>query len=65
MGFPEDSSKPEIPNFDLPLITIDEDVVTLEVPVDHRGVTAMEIYQPFQNLPAPTLHRPDVDSPVF
>lgn len=65
MRFTEDSSEAKITNLDFTLVPIDENIVTLEISVDHRGVMAMEIEKPFQNLPTPVLHCSDVNSLVF
>ena len=43
MRFPEDCSKAKVANLDLPLVPVDEDVVALEVSVNHRRIMAMEI----------------------
>jgi hypothetical protein len=46
------------------LVPIDKNVVTLEVSVDNRGVKAVEIEKPSQNLSTPMLHGSNVYSPV-
>jgi hypothetical protein len=43
------------------LVPIDENVVTLEISMNHRGVMAVKIIKPFQNLPTPMLHCSDVN----
>jgi len=63
--FTENFSKAEITNFDLSLVTIDENVITLEISMDHRRVMAVEIDKTFQNLPAPMLNSSDVNSFMF
>lgn len=65
MRFTEDCCKAKITNLDFPLVPIDKDVVALEVPVDNRGVAAVKIKKPFQNLSAPMLHGFYVHSPVL
>lgn len=65
MGFPKDSSKAQITNLDLPLIPIHKDVVTLEIPVDHRWIMAMKVKESSQYLPTPMLHCPYINPPVL
>jgi len=43
MRFTQDCSKAKITNLDFPLVPIDKNVVTLEVPMDNRRVMAVEI----------------------
>jgi len=63
--FAENCSKAEITNFDFSLVTIDENIITLEISMDHRRVMAVEIDKTFQNLPAPILNCSDVNSFMF
>ena len=65
MRFTKDCSEAKITNLDFPLVSINKNVVTLEVPVDNRGVMAMEIKKAFQNLSTPMFHSSNVDSPVL
>ena len=65
MRFPKNRSEAKIANFDFPLVTIDKDIVTLEISVDDWRVMTMEIEKPSQDLPAPMLHCPNVHSLVL
>jgi hypothetical protein len=47
------------------LVTINKNVVTLEIPVDYRGVMAVKIEKPLQYLPTPMLDCSNIYSPVF
>jgi hypothetical protein len=65
VGFLKDCSKAKITNFDFSLVTINKNVVTLEIPVDYRGVMAVKIEKPLQYLPTPMLDCSNIYSPVF
>jgi hypothetical protein len=65
VGLAEDGGEAEVANLDLALVTVHEDVVTLEVPVDDGRIVAVEVQQAAEDLPAPVLHRPHVHPPVF
>lgn len=62
--FSENRSKAKITDFDFPLVAIDENVITLEISVDHRRIMAVQIQKPFQNLPTPMLNSSDVNPSV-
>lgn len=62
MRFPEDCCKSKITNLNFPLIPINKDIVTLEISMDYRRLMAMQIMKPPQNLPAPMLHRSNINS---
>lgn len=65
MRFSQNSSKAKVANLDFPLVSIDENIVTLEISVNHRGVTAVKIEKAFQNLSTPMLNCSYVNSSVF
>lgn len=65
MWFSKHCRKAEITDFHLPLVAVDEDIVTLEISVDYRGIMAMEIEKPTQYLSAPMLNCPNVNSLVL
>lgn len=46
MRFPEDCSEAKITNLHFPLISIDKNVITFEISMNHRRVSAMEIEKP-------------------
>jgi hypothetical protein len=54
----EDGGESEVADLDLTLVTIHEDVVALEVPVDDGWIMAVQVEQAAEDLPAPVLHRP-------
>lgn len=64
MRLAEDGSQAEVTNLDLALVAVNEDVVTLEVPVDDGWIMAVQVQQAAKDLPAPVLHRPYVHPPV-
>ena len=64
MRFAKDGGQAQIPNLDLPLVPIDENVVAFEISVDDGRVMAVEIEEAHQDLPAPMLHYSDMHSPV-
>jgi len=63
--FAENRSKAKITDFDFPLVAIDENVITLEISMDHRRIMAVQIQKPFQNLPTPMLNSSDVNPSVL
>ena len=63
--FSQNGGEAEVANLDLALVSIDENVVTLEISVDHWRAKAVEIEKASQNLPTPMLHCPYVDPLVF
>lgn len=64
-GLLEDSCKAEITNFDLTSVSIDEYVVTLEIPVNNRRLLRMQIGQAFKNLPCPVLDSLGINLPML
>jgi hypothetical protein len=54
----EDGGESEVADLDITLVTIHEDVVALEVPVDDGWIMAVQVEQAAEDLPAPVLHRP-------
>lgn len=62
MRFPKDCCKAKITNLHFSLVAIDKDIVTLEISVDHRRVTAVKIEKPSQDLPTPVLYSSDINS---
>lgn len=50
IGLVENGSKAEITDLNLSLIAIDEEVVTLEVPVNYGWFVAVKVDKPFQDL---------------
>lgn len=65
MGLAQDGGKAKITNFDFPLVSVDENVITLEVSVYNRRVVAMQVMKPSQNLSTPTLYCSNVNPLVF
>jgi hypothetical protein len=63
--FAENCSEAKITNFDFSLVTIDENIITLEISMNHRRIMAMEIEETFQNLSTPMLNSSDVNSFMF
>lgn len=63
--FAEDSRKTKIADLHLALVAINEDVITLEVSMNHRRIKAMKIEEPFQDLPTPMFDCSNVNFLVF
>lgn len=65
MGLAENCCQPKIPNLNFPLVSIDKNIITFKISMDHRWVTAMKIEKPSQDLSTPMLHCPNVNSLVL
>ena len=65
IGFPENCCQAEISNLHFPLISIDKNIITFEISMNHRWVMAMKIEKPTQDLSTPMLHCSDVNSLVL
>lgn len=59
------SCEAEISDFDLSSISIDKNIVTLKIPVNHRRILRMQIVQAFENLPCPVLDGLGIDFPML
>lgn len=63
--FSQNSSEAKISNFHFSLVSINKDVITLKISMDYRGIMAMKIEKPIQDLSAPALYCSNIDSFVF
>lgn len=45
-------------------MAIDENVVTLDVPVYHRWIMAVQVYEPMQDLSSPAFNGSDINSRI-
>lgn len=61
MRFPENCSKAKITDLDFALVTVDKNVITFEISMNHRGIMAMEIKKTLQNLPTPMFDCSNID----
>lgn len=52
---PPECCQAQVPDLDHPTCAIHKDVVTLEVTVDDSWLMCMQVHQPLQDLPCPTL----------
>lgn len=65
MGLADNCCQPKIPNLNFPLVSIDKNIITFKISMDHRWVMAMKIEKPSQDLSTPMLHCPNVNSLVL
>ena len=65
MRFPENRRQAKISNLHFPLVSIDKNIITFEISMDHRRIMVMKIEKPSQDLSAPMLHCSDVNPLVL
>lgn len=65
MKFLNNCRKTKISNLNHPLVSINKDIITLEIFMNDRWIIAMKVSKTFQDLSAPILDSPNVDLPML